>query len=111
MFSYEDRLRAVQLFIKLGKHVGLTIRQLGYPTEKALKNWRRAYEQRLDMPAGYVRRPRLHGPRDLPAARARSVAVPPSRRSCLHRRNGATQSAAAGTGCGLTKPPQAVRTR
>ena len=30
MYSYEDRCRAVQLYIKLGKRVGLTIRQLGY---------------------------------------------------------------------------------
>ena len=29
MFSYEDRLRAVRLYIKPGKRVGLTIRQLG----------------------------------------------------------------------------------
>lgn len=35
MFSYEDRLRAVQLYIKLGKCTGLTIRQLGYPTKNA----------------------------------------------------------------------------
>ena len=58
MFSYEDRLRAVQLYIKLGKRLGLTIRQLGYPTENALKTWYREYEQRLDLPAGYVRQPR-----------------------------------------------------
>jgi len=37
MYSYEDRLRAVQLYIRLGKRVGLTIRQLGYPTKNALK--------------------------------------------------------------------------
>lgn len=30
MYSYDDRLRAVRLYIKLGKRVGLTIRQLGY---------------------------------------------------------------------------------
>ena len=30
MFSYEDRLRAVQLFIKLDKLIGLTIYQLVY---------------------------------------------------------------------------------
>lgn len=58
MYSYEDRLRAVQLYIKLGKRVGLTIRQLGYPTKNALKSWYREYEQRLDLPAGYVRPPR-----------------------------------------------------
>ena len=58
MYSYEDRLRAVQLYIKLGKRVGLTIHQLGYPTKNALKSWYREYEQRLDLPAGYVRPPR-----------------------------------------------------
>ena len=58
MFSYEDRLRAVQLYIKLGKRIGLTIRQLGYPTKNALLSWHREYEQCLDLPAGYVRQPR-----------------------------------------------------
>ena len=57
MFSYGDRLRAVRLYIKLGKRVGLTIRQLGYPTENALKSWHREYEKRHDLPAGYVRQP------------------------------------------------------
>jgi putative transposase len=55
MYSYEDRLRAVRLYIKLGKRVGLTIRQLGYPTKNALKSWHREYAQRLDLPVGYVR--------------------------------------------------------
>lgn len=58
MYSYEDRLRAVRLFISLGERVGLTIRQLGYPTKNALKSWHREYVQRLDLPAGYVRRPK-----------------------------------------------------
>ena len=58
MYSYEDRLRAVQLYIKLGKRVGLAIRQLGYPMKNALKSWHLEYEQRLDLPAGYARQPR-----------------------------------------------------
>ena len=58
MYSYEDRLRAVRLYIKLGKRIGLTIRQLGYPTKNALLSWHRDYEQRLDLPAGYVRQPK-----------------------------------------------------
>jgi transposase InsO family protein/transposase-like protein len=58
MYSYEDRLRAVQLYIKLGKRLGLTIRRLGYPTKNALKTWYREYEQLLDLPAGYARQPR-----------------------------------------------------
>lgn len=58
MYSYYDRLRAVQLYIKLGKRVGLTIRQLGFPTKNALKAWHRAHEQRHGLPEGYVRDPK-----------------------------------------------------
>ncbi|HTP71230.1 MAG TPA: transposase, partial [Burkholderiaceae bacterium] len=58
MYSYEDRLRAVRLYIKLGKRVAVTIRQLGYPTKNALKSWHREYEQGLDLPASYVRPPK-----------------------------------------------------
>jgi hypothetical protein len=38
MYSYEDRLRAVRLYIKLGMRVGLTIRQLGYPTKNGKRD-------------------------------------------------------------------------
>ena len=58
MYSHEDRLRAVRRYIKLGKRVGLTIRQLGYPTKNALKTWYCEYEKRRDLPAGYARQPR-----------------------------------------------------
>ena len=34
MYSYADRIRAVGLYIKLGKRVKPTIRQLGYPTKE-----------------------------------------------------------------------------
>lgn len=56
MYSYEDRLRTVKLYIKLGKRVGLTIRQLCYPTKNALKGWHRKYEQRLELRTDFVRR-------------------------------------------------------
>lgn len=55
MYSYEDRIRAVELYIKLGKRVRATIRQLGYPTKNALKGWHREYERRFDLPKGYAR--------------------------------------------------------
>lgn len=55
MYSYEDRVRAVQLYIKLGKRSGATIRQLGYPTKNSLKNWHEEYERRHDLSHGYVR--------------------------------------------------------
>lgn len=55
MYSYEDRIRAVELYIKLGKRAGATIRQLGYPTKNSLKSWHRDYELRQDLSHGYVR--------------------------------------------------------
>ncbi len=53
MYSYEDRIRAVKLYIKLGKRIRPTIRQLGYPTKNALKSWYREYEQSRDLQVGY----------------------------------------------------------
>lgn len=55
MYSYEDRMRAVQLYIKLGKRANATIRQLGYPTKNALKHWHREFARGDDLAAGYVR--------------------------------------------------------
>ena len=54
MYSYEDRIRAVELYIKLGKRVKATIRQLGYPTKNALKGWCREFEQHLDLRVRWV---------------------------------------------------------
>ena len=55
MYTYEDRIRAVKLYIKLGKRTGATLRQLGYPTKNALKSWHREYELCRDLPASYIR--------------------------------------------------------
>jgi putative transposase len=58
MYSYEDRLRAVRLYIKLGLPVGPTIRQLEYPTKNSLKSWHQEYAHRHDLAAGYERAPK-----------------------------------------------------
>ena len=55
MYSYEDRIRAVKLFIKLGRRTAATIRQLGYPTKNSLKGWHLEYQRRHDLVVGYVR--------------------------------------------------------
>ena len=55
MYSYEDRVRAVKLYIKLGKRLRATIRQLGYPTKNSLIGWYREFEQSRDLPVGYAR--------------------------------------------------------
>ena len=54
MYFYEDRIRAVKLYIKLGKRTGATMVRLGYPTKNALKSWHREYERDHDLPVGYV---------------------------------------------------------
>ena len=36
MYSYEDRIRAVKLYIKLDKRMAATLTQLGYPTTQHL---------------------------------------------------------------------------
>ena len=57
MYSYEERLRAVKLYIKLGKRVQATIRELGYPTKNALKGWHREYQRLQDLPIRSAPRP------------------------------------------------------
>lgn len=58
MYSYEDPMRAVEHYIKPGREVRATIRELRYPMSNALKGWHREYERRQDGPNF-----RLHPPR------------------------------------------------
>ncbi len=55
MFSYDDRIKAVKLYIKLGRRTSATIHQLGYPTKNALKSWYREFEKRNVLTIGYSR--------------------------------------------------------
>ena len=55
MYSYDERRRAVELYIKLGKRIRATTRQLGYPTKNALKNWHQEFQERGDLHVAYVR--------------------------------------------------------
>lgn len=55
MYSYEDRIRAVRLYIKCEKRTMSVIRQLGYPTKNALKAWYREFAQCNDLKARSVR--------------------------------------------------------
>ena len=55
MYSHDDRTRAVELYLQLGKRAAATVRQLGYPTKNALKSWHQEFDRRHDLPLGYVR--------------------------------------------------------
>jgi len=54
MYSYEDRIRAVKLYLKLGKRIAATRRQLGYPTKNSLLSWYREYQEHGDLEGAYV---------------------------------------------------------
>lgn len=55
MYSYEERLRAVKLYLTLGKRCKVTIQQLGYPTKNALKAWHEEFERSGELKAVYAR--------------------------------------------------------
>ena len=43
MFSYEERVKAVELYIKYGCSAAATVRELGYPGRKTLTLWYKEY--------------------------------------------------------------------
>lgn len=55
MYSYKDRLRAVMLYLKLGRRINATLRQLGYCNKNSLKAWCAEFEQNRDLRRGYQR--------------------------------------------------------
>ena len=55
MYSYDERLRAVELYVKLGKRSRATTRQLGYPTKNSLKKWYQEFLERGDLHVAYAR--------------------------------------------------------
>lgn len=52
MYSYEERVWAVKLYLKLGRRSKATIRQLGYPTKNSLKTWCDEFERSGDLQGG-----------------------------------------------------------
>lgn len=43
MYTFEERMKAVELYIQSGYSEGIVIRTLGYPSYTALKNWYKEY--------------------------------------------------------------------
>jgi transposase InsO family protein/transposase-like protein len=58
LYSYEDRIRAVKLYIKLGRRAATTVRLLGYPSKKYLYQWYLIYKDTGDLPGSYNRPPK-----------------------------------------------------
>ena len=51
MYSYEERMKAIELYIKYERSIAGTIRELGYPSRGALARWYKEYKKN-----GYLRR-------------------------------------------------------
>lgn len=45
MYALEDRKKAVELYLKYGRHAAPVMRELGYPDYKSLIAWVREYKE------------------------------------------------------------------
>jgi len=59
MHSYEERMKAVRLFIKYELSVADTIRELGYPTRNTLIRWYNEYLEKGDLHEKFQKKPRF----------------------------------------------------
>lgn len=59
MYSYEQKMTAVNLYIKYGKRAAASIRDLGYPNRHMLIQWYREYEQNGDLRKVIARKPKF----------------------------------------------------
>ena len=57
MHSYEERMKAVRLFIKYELSVADTIRELGYPTRNTLIRWYNEYLEKGDLHEKFQKKP------------------------------------------------------
>ena len=55
MYFYEERLRAVKLYIKYDHSLSAVIRELGYPSHQALLQWYRESIMQCELDAECVR--------------------------------------------------------
>ena len=59
MFTYQQRIKAVELYIKYGLKAAATIRDLGYPTRRSLQSWYREYRDTGDLHRDITRKSRF----------------------------------------------------
>jgi transposase-like protein len=57
MYSYEDRIKAVELYIKYDLSAADTVRELGYPSYKMLVRWYKEYLETGGLHEQYIKRP------------------------------------------------------
>ena len=60
MYSYEERVKAVNLYIKFGLSAAATVRELGYPTRKMLRLWYKEYKETGELHREYIKHPNFN---------------------------------------------------
>ncbi len=58
MYSYEERVKAVELYVKCGLRASVVMRELGYPSKNTLKAWYREFSHTGRIKSSQERRPR-----------------------------------------------------
>ncbi|MGB7605442.1 MAG: transposase [Lutisporaceae bacterium] len=58
MFSYEERIKAVKLLLQYDKSYATVIRELGYPSKRALTNWYEEYIKNGDLHKDFIKKPK-----------------------------------------------------
>ena len=58
MYTYEQRMKAVELYIKYGHRARAVSRELGYPPPNFLLRWYKEYLESGDLKSGYHRGPK-----------------------------------------------------
>lgn len=58
MYSYSDRLKAIEAYIQYGKSAAATVRALGYPSKKQLRRWYQGYLASGQVPLRKKRKPK-----------------------------------------------------
>jgi transposase InsO family protein/transposase-like protein len=56
MYTYEDRMKAVRLFIDYDHQMSRVIQELGYPSRRALRDWYREFLESGDLHTWYPKR-------------------------------------------------------
>ena len=57
MYSYDERVKAVNLYIKYGKSAAATVRELGYPNKKSLVLWYKEYLEKGALHEKFIKHP------------------------------------------------------
>lgn len=56
MYSYEDRIKAVKLYIKYDLSIADTVRELGYPNHNMLVRWYKEYQETGRLHEKFIKR-------------------------------------------------------